>query len=169
LTLTTHNAAKNDHVAPSHAATLADASVMIPEPQALKPRILFVDDEPEVLNALRLMLHRERSCWEMSFATSGAAALDELDRNPCDAVVSDMRMPEMDGEKLLLECQLHHPRTARVLLTGYSDADILERLRPILHGLLAKPCERTRLREAILRAIDTASAAVTPPSDTASS
>jgi DNA-binding NtrC family response regulator len=142
---------------------------MIPEPHALKPRILFVDDEPDVLNALRLMLHRERSCWEMAFATSGPAALDELGRSPCDAVVSDMRMPGMDGEKLLLECQLHHPRTARLLLTGYSDPDILQRLRPILHGLLAKPCERTRLREAILRAIDAASATMPPPPDMASS
>jgi DNA-binding NtrC family response regulator len=115
---------------------------------------VFVDDEQDVLDALRRMLYRDRSQWEMTFASSGSAALDELGRNPTDVVVSDMRMPGMDGEKLLLQCQLHHPRTARILLTGHSDPDILQRLRPILHEFLAKPCGRVPLREAIQRAID---------------
>src|SRR4051812_14358990 len=104
-----------------------------------KPRILFVDDEPDILQSLRLVLHGDRARWQLAFASSAKEALDELARSHYDVVVSDMRMPDMDGEQLLVRVQQEHPRAGRVLLTGYSDPEALQRVRPILHELLMKP------------------------------
>ena len=64
-------------------------------------RILFVDDEPMVLRGLRRSLHTMQSEWEMVFVESGAAALEAMAQAPFDAVVSDMRMPQMNGAQLL--------------------------------------------------------------------
>ena len=64
-------------------------------------RILFVDDEAKVLEGLERMLRPRRREWEMVFATSGAEALRLLEASPFDVIVTDMRMPEMDGAQLL--------------------------------------------------------------------
>jgi len=60
-------------------------------------RILFVDDESSVLQAMRRTLHHMRSEWQMEFAESGDAALKELAKAPADVLITDMRMPGMDG------------------------------------------------------------------------
>jgi CheY-like chemotaxis protein len=65
-------------------------------------RILFVDDEPAVLDAIRRSLRIHRARWEMEFAGSAAAALDLLSVAPVDVVVTDFRMPDMDGGQLLM-------------------------------------------------------------------
>src|SRR5438477_1546624 len=64
-------------------------------------QILFVDDEERVLEGLRRMLRPMRDEWDMTFATSGAEALEVLARSHPDVIVSDMRMPGMDGAQLL--------------------------------------------------------------------
>ena len=82
----------------------------------MKKRILFVDDEVNVLQGLRRMLNPMRHEWDMVFAESGQEALALLAQAPCDVIVSDMRMPGMDGTQLLtqvmerfpLDCA-HHP------------------------------------------------------------
>ena len=64
-------------------------------------RLLFVDDEAMVLNGIRRALHGMRQEWDMHFVDGGAAALEALDKDAYDAIVSDMRMPLMYGAQLL--------------------------------------------------------------------
>ena len=74
-------------------------------------RILFVDDEPNVLQGLRRMLRPQREEWEMTFVQNGAEALALSERAPCDVIVSDMRMAPMDGVQLLAEIMRRHGLT----------------------------------------------------------
>lgn len=112
-------------------------------------RILFVDDEPMVLAALRTMLRRQRKVWEMVFVASGAEALAELGKAPFDAVVSDMRMPGIDGAELLARVQARWPETARFIPSGYSDPEALQRAQSVATACLSKPCDAEPLVAAI--------------------
>ena len=91
-------------------------------------RILFVDDEPNILTGVKRMMRPMRKTWKMDFAQSGQKALDFLAENEIDIVVSDMRMPEMDGGDLLAEVQKKYPWIVRIILSGYTD---YESTRPI--------------------------------------
>lgn len=115
-------------------------------------RILFVDDDAHVLDGLRDLLRRQRREWDMVFALGGEAALRELDAQPFDVVVSDMRMPDMDGATLLTLVQERHPETVRIVLSGQTEHEATLRLVPVAHQFLAKPCDRDELRRAIERA-----------------
>jgi putative nucleotidyltransferase with HDIG domain len=115
-------------------------------------RVLFVDDEAHVLDGLRDLLRRQRREWEMVFALGGAAALDELEALPFDVVVSDMRMPDLDGAALLRLVQERYPETIRIVLSGQTDAGSALRAVPVAHQFLAKPCDRDDLVRAIERA-----------------
>jgi HD-like signal output (HDOD) protein/ActR/RegA family two-component response regulator len=118
----------------------------------MKPRILFVDDEPKVLEGLRRMLRDMRHEWDMVFVTSGGEALEVLAQSPFNVVVSDMRMPNMDGIQLLTEVRKRHPEAARIILSGQSEkAAILKSIGPT-HQFLAKPCDAERLRSTLGRA-----------------
>jgi CheY-like chemotaxis protein len=72
-------------------------------------RILFVDDESRILEGLQRMLRPQRQHWEMAFASSGEAALKLLEERPFDVIVSDMRMPVMDGAALLTHVRDRFP------------------------------------------------------------
>lgn len=115
-------------------------------------KALFVDDEPYVLDALRDMLRPFRHRWTLSFATSGAEALAMLARSNIDMVISDMRMPGMDGAQLLTELRCKHPHVMRAVLTGQSDLRSAERLLPVAQQMILKPCDRGRLEEVLGRA-----------------
>jgi DNA-binding NtrC family response regulator len=114
-------------------------------------RVLFVDDDPVVLTSLRNLFHRERKHWEMRFAPGGHEALVEIAACPVDVVVSDMRMPRMDGADLLEAVSERWPATGRLVLTGYSEPETLSRARRFAHEVLNKPCDPRALRDAILR------------------
>jgi HD-like signal output (HDOD) protein/CheY-like chemotaxis protein len=106
-----------------------------------KRRILFVDDEPNVLAGLRRGLRRQHASWEMEFAAGPEEALVHLEKNPFDVVVSDMRMPGMDGGQLLAEVRRLYPQTARIILSGHADrASIVSAIGPT-QQYLAKPCD----------------------------
>lgn len=115
-------------------------------------RILFVDDEPLVLEGLQRMLRPQRKEWEMEFAASGAQALTILETHPFDVIVTDMRMPEMDGAALLEEVQRRFPGVVRMVLSGYFEMEMAMRAVPVAHQYLAKPSDPEKLREAIERA-----------------
>jgi putative nucleotidyltransferase with HDIG domain len=115
-------------------------------------RILFVDDEPLVLQGLQRSLRSMRSQWEMEFAEGGAQALDIMARLPFDVVITDMRMPGMDGAQLLESVKTKFPQTVRMILSGQSDlATILRSVGPT-HQYLAKPCEIEDLKQKLARA-----------------
>jgi HD-like signal output (HDOD) protein len=115
-------------------------------------RILFVDDEPNVLQGLQRMLREYRKDWSMSFALSGAAALELLGKEPFDVIVTDMRMPGMDGAELLTRVSKLHPRVVRLILSGQTDAAMTLRSIVTAHQYLSKPCDAKLLRATVLRA-----------------
>ncbi len=115
-------------------------------------RILFVDDEPRVLDGLRRMLRPLRQEWAMEFASSGLEALQALERNRFDVLVTDMRMPGMDGIQLLEEVRKRFPGVVRMVLTGQCDRDAVLRAMTLAHRQLAKPCDPDTLKESVTRA-----------------
>lgn len=119
----------------------------------MRQRILFVDDEPQLLNGLRRMLWDRRDAWEMHFATSGAEALALLEEVSMDAVVSDVRMPGMDGPEFLEQVRNRWPGTIRIILSGHSDREyVLRSVRPA-HQFLSKPCSPEELTATIDRVL----------------
>ncbi|GIX49667.1 MAG: signal transduction protein [Candidatus Tectimicrobiota bacterium] len=120
--------------------------------EPVKKRVLFVDDEPNVLQALRRMLHTMRQEWEMAFASSGEEALRLLAEQPFDVIVSDMRMPGMDGVQLLTRVMEQYPGIVRIVLSGHSDRDMILRSVKPAHQYLAKPCDAERLKATVARA-----------------
>jgi HD-like signal output (HDOD) protein/CheY-like chemotaxis protein len=112
-------------------------------------RILFVDDESNILDGLRRMLHMERTRWDMHFAIGGDAALRACEIGGFDVVISDLRMPGMDGATLLSHIRERFPNTARIALSGYSEAGLAANAASLAHRFLAKPCSASELRTAI--------------------
>jgi putative nucleotidyltransferase with HDIG domain len=114
-------------------------------------RVLFVDDERQVLDGLLRLLRPQRQAWDMVTAGSGTAALAMIATSPVDVVVSDMRMPGMDGAELLTRVKALSPGTIRIILSGQSDREAaLRRVGPC-HHYLAKPCDFQRLVALITR------------------
>jgi HD-like signal output (HDOD) protein/CheY-like chemotaxis protein len=117
-------------------------------------RLLFVDDEPLILQGLRQGLRNKRHGWEMVFAEGGAAALEDIDRRRFDAVISDMRMPGIDGAELLRRVKLSQPHALRIMLSGQMDEAAAVRAAAIAHRFLAKPCDPGTLVAILSQALD---------------
>jgi HD-like signal output (HDOD) protein len=115
-------------------------------------RILFVDDDPNVLAGLRNVLRPQRREWDMVFALGPEEALSKVESEAFDVVVSDMRMPKMDGATLLTEIKRRQPKTVRMILTGQTEQESVLKSVFIAHMFLAKPCEPTLLRRVVERA-----------------
>jgi putative nucleotidyltransferase with HDIG domain len=115
-------------------------------------RILFVDDETSILEGLKRMLRPMRSEWEMSFEPGAEAALALLETQPCDVIISDMRMPGMDGAALLEVVREKYPNILRIILSGYTELQASLRAVPVAHQFLLKPCDPETLRSGIARA-----------------
>lgn len=116
-----------------------------------KKRILFVDDDPNVLAGLRNVMHRERARWDAVYVEGGERALDELGRSTFDVVVCDMRMPGMDGVELLERIRESWPETARVMLSGSADREEIVRATAAVDELLGKPCSASVLKATLER------------------
>jgi HD-like signal output (HDOD) protein/ActR/RegA family two-component response regulator len=119
-----------------------------------KSRLLFVDDELPLLDGLRDVLRKERNRWEMVFLSSGEQALAQLASAPFDILISDMRMPGMDGAELLARVKVEYPGAARIILTGHADREAILRALPVAHQFLSKPCETAVLRNTLERTLD---------------
>ena len=112
-------------------------------------RILFVDDEPNLLTGLQRKLRPMRTIWHMEFVSSGEEALRAMSLHEFDAVVTDMRMPGMSGTDLLNRLQEYYPQTVRIVLSGQTDREsVLLAIAPA-HQFLSKPCDPEQLRSVL--------------------
>jgi HD-like signal output (HDOD) protein len=118
-----------------------------------KWRILFVDDDPYILTGIRNLLYKDRGRWEVVFALGAAQALVETRAKPFDVVVSDMRMPGMDGAAVLTQAERRFPAIARIILSGYTQYESALRALPVCHRFLSKPLRAEDLRLVLLRTI----------------
>jgi len=108
--------------------------------------ILFVDDEPNILQGLRRMLRGLRHEFTMHFAASGREALELMRQQEIDVIVSDMRMPGMDGATLLEDIRRDYPHTIRIMLSGQADEQAILRTIGVVHRFIAKPSGPDQLK-----------------------
>ncbi len=118
----------------------------------MSKRILFVDDEPMVLSGLQRSLRSMRGEWDMAFVTSGSEALQRMEQQPFDIIVTDMRMPVMTGAELLEEVKRRFPQCFRIILSGQADQKTILRAVDPTHQYLAKPCDTNELKRRLTRA-----------------
>ncbi len=116
-------------------------------------RVLFVDDDEPGLEALRVRLRRWRDRWDMEFVTSAERALEVLTERRFDVIVTDIRMPRMDGAEFLQIARKRWPQAVRIALSGYSDFEQTVRLAPLAHQYLSKPCEPEQLDNIVGRCL----------------
>ena len=115
-------------------------------------RVIFVDDEIRVLDGIRRLLYPMRAEWQMSFACGGEQALEMMAAAPYDVIISDIRMPGMDGTELLSRICERHPEVVRIVLSGQSERDLTLKSAVCAHQYLSKPCDAESLRQTISRA-----------------
>ncbi len=113
--------------------------------------VLFVDDEELILNGIRRQFRAQKTSWNMRLSNSGAEALEMLEQQHADVVVSDMRMPGMSGASLLQQIRERWPETVRFILTGQTDQSELLQDIGCIHQYLQKPCEPDQLIHSINR------------------
>jgi YesN/AraC family two-component response regulator len=118
----------------------------------MNKRILFVDDEPMVLQGIQRSLRSMRAEWEIELASGGPEALETMAQAPFDVVITDMRMPGMDGAQLLDLVKARFPRTVRIILSGQSDRETILRSVGPSHQYLSKPCDVDELKQRLIRA-----------------
>lgn len=116
-----------------------------------KKRLLFVDDETMLLDLYKMVFEDEQDRWEISFAPGGQQALAIMDEQPIDVLVSDMRMPGMSGAELVQEVMRRHPKTSRLIMSGYADSEQIAQCLGATHQFIAKPFELQILRGTISR------------------
>ncbi len=114
--------------------------------------MLFVDDEPRILSGLRNRLRRQRHVWDMHFVSSPADAIELLAEAEFEVIVTDMRMPKMDGAQLLAHVHERHPAMVRFVLSGHSEPEAITRATQYAHQFLAKPCNADHLVSSVERA-----------------
>lgn len=121
---------------------------------ATKPTILLVDDEESILNSLRRLLRGQP--FDIVLAGSGAEALEVMAAQPIDLVMSDARMPGMDGAQLLAEVHRLYPATSRILLTGYADLPTIIKAinEGAIHRYIGKPWNDDELKLILQQALE---------------
>lgn len=115
-------------------------------------RVLFVDDEPAVLESIRKSIEQRHNQWEVAFVQGGESALSLLEASPFDVIVSDLRMPGMDGSALLKTVCDKYPAVVRIVLSSASEIDAALKAVPVAHQFLVKPCDPDMLRISVERA-----------------
>ena len=115
--------------------------------------ILFVDDQPEILNALRRALMQEPDDWEIHVATGGHEALHMMEGISYDIIITDIKMPDMDGLDLLESVADTYPSTLRFILSGYTERDLMYKSVGNVHQFLSKPLDTKHLIETIRKTI----------------
>lgn len=118
-------------------------------------RVLFVDDEINVLSGLKRMLRSIARDWSMSFAQSAEEALEAMRKFPdFDVVVTDLNMEGMSGADFLLQVREEFPGTVRFVLSGSTDSQMILKVSNVAHQILGKPCEPRQLYSKVSRAFE---------------
>ena len=117
-----------------------------------RKRILFVDDDRQLLDGLRDAFRSYRRQWDMSFVEGSDEAVDVIETQAQDAIVSDLRMPGTDGAKLLELVKQRWPGTIRMVLSGHADMALVARAAAVAHRMIAKPCDARELGRVIEQA-----------------
>jgi len=112
---------------------------------------MFVDDEANILHGMRRNLRYMHNEWNMDFAGGGQEALDKMKEKAVDVLISDMRMPGMDGIQLLTAVREQYPHTLRFILSGYSDRSMILESVGLAHQFFTKPCKPDALVHAVNR------------------
>jgi YesN/AraC family two-component response regulator len=123
-----------------------------PKPDSPRSRLLFVDDEVLVLQGLKRSLHSMRAQWDMTFVESGVAAIDALAHEHYDAIITDMRMPFMDGAQLLETVKEKYPEVVRMVLSGQANRETVLRSLGPAHQYVSKPCDPQDLKSRLAQA-----------------
>jgi HD-like signal output (HDOD) protein/ActR/RegA family two-component response regulator len=132
---------------------VAEPAPDLPDPERCS-RILFVDDEQDLLDGLRDAMRPHRRRWAMTFVTSAEEGLVVLEQEPQEIVVSDLRMPAMDGATFLERVRQRSPSTVRIVLSGHAELRVVARAAGVAHQLLAKPCATEQLARVLERACE---------------
>ena len=121
-----------------------------------EPRVLIVDDDPALLEALPEALRLRLDAIDVDTCDSGAAALERIESRDYDAIVSDIKMPGMDGLALLARIRERRPDTPTLLITGHGEEDLAARaLEGGAYDYISKPIDRDQFVESLQRAIAT--------------
>ncbi len=133
-----------------------DMTVLLPVEEEQPYNILIVDDEKDILNSLNLVLgYAEEFKCDISVAKDAMVALEHLGKNEYDLVLSDYKMPGMNGVELLTKVKEKYPQTVRMLITGYSDVEIAKEAinKAHVHNYLEKPWDNDDLTLALYEAL----------------
>lgn len=116
-----------------------------------KKNILFVDDNENVISGIQRQLRPYRNCWQLFFARTGEQALELMAEQSIDLIISEIMLPEMRGDELLAKIMEQHPATVRMIFSGYTSEESLQKALEYAHQYLTKPCTPENLHEAILQ------------------
>lgn len=115
--------------------------------------IAFVDDDSRVLDGLRRSLRKSEVDLDCHFYISGAELLSDFDQKSFDVVVSDMRMPVMNGAEVLLAVKERSPACLRIILSGYAEDQLVIESLNAAHQYIAKPADADTIKSCIERCV----------------
>lgn len=116
-----------------------------------KPTILVCDDEENIRKAVRLILERD---YDLRFAVDGEDALKQLEQQPADLVLLDIKLPKIDGLEVLHTLMAKHPAPRVIMLTAYQSVELAQRTTYAgAVNYVTKPFERETLENAVQRAL----------------
>ncbi len=116
-----------------------------------KKRILFVDDEPLLLDMYRLLFESEEAAWDIAFASGAEEALQLMEQAPFDVVVSELHLSGMTGVDLFREVSKRYPQTSRLVVADQADQEEAASELKVTHQFLSKPFDSNALRSTIWR------------------
>jgi putative nucleotidyltransferase with HDIG domain len=116
-------------------------------------KVIFVDDEPFALEVLQRVFEPMRTEWHMEFVTNGEEALTRLEELDFDAIISDLKMPNMNGAELLDEVARRHPRVARIVLSAQADEDLVFESVNTAHQFISKTSDAKLLMKKIRKVV----------------
>lgn len=119
-----------------------------------KLKILFVDDEKNIVQGLKRMLFPMRKKWEQYFVTNGEDALKIIENYDIDIIVTDMQMPKMNGVELLGKVRKNFPEVIRIILSGQADNELALKSISVAHQFINKPCDSEELKKVIKKSLE---------------